>query len=101
MVARPAGRVGGLFVDQQVMVRGAWPSVATVLQPVQQQLQGEVVERAAASGDGQPAVAKGDVVEREGDDLGSPGCTRSFRARVILSIRRRACSAGAWIPASP
>ncbi|MFI2765031.1 hypothetical protein ACH5A3_40395 [Streptomyces echinatus] len=73
VVAGAAGGVDGLVVDQQVEVRGVRPPAAPVLQPVQQQLQGEVVERADASGDGQPAVAEVDVVEHEGGDLGDPG----------------------------
>lgn len=73
MVAGAAGFGGGLVVDQQVEVRGVRPPVSPVLRPVQQQLQGEVVERAYASGDGQPAVAEVDVVEHERGDLGGPG----------------------------
>ncbi|MFJ5590088.1 hypothetical protein ACIQCG_10040 [Streptomyces noursei] len=42
-------------------------------QRVRQELQGEVVERAGTSGDGQPAVAEIDVIEHEGADPGGPG----------------------------
>ncbi|MFI5828549.1 hypothetical protein ACIA6C_15020 [Streptomyces sp. NPDC051578] len=68
-----AGRVGGLVVDQQVKVRGVRPPASPVVQPVRQELQGEVVERPGGSGDGQPAVAEIDVVEHAGGDLGDPG----------------------------
>ncbi|MEE6266376.1 hypothetical protein V2E29_12080 [Streptomyces diastatochromogenes] len=42
-------------------------------EPVRQELQGEVVERAGTSGDGQPAVTEIDVIEHEGADPGGPG----------------------------
>ncbi|MCZ0976022.1 hypothetical protein O1L55_41635 [Streptomyces albulus] len=42
-------------------------------EPVRQESQGEVVERAGTSGDGQPAVAEIDVIEHEGADPGGPG----------------------------
>ncbi|MDH6624593.1 hypothetical protein M2271_002397 [Streptomyces sp. LBL] len=43
-----------------------------MLQPVRQQLQREVVERASSSGDGRPAGADVDIVEHAGQlgDLG-------------------------------
>lgn len=52
-VVGPVGRVSGLVVDQQVEVRGARPPAPPVVQPVRQEVQGEVVERPGASGDGQ------------------------------------------------
>jgi hypothetical protein len=61
------------LLTSRVEVRGARPPAPQVVQPVRQELQGEVVERAGASGDGQPAVAEIDVVEHEGGDLGDPG----------------------------
>ncbi|MFB6566129.1 hypothetical protein [Streptomyces noursei] len=42
-------------------------------EPVRQELQGEVVERAGTSGDGQPAVTEIDVIEHEGADPDGPG----------------------------
>jgi hypothetical protein len=44
-----------------------------VFQTVQQQFQGEVIERACSSGDRQPTVADVEVVEQEGAYLGAPG----------------------------
>ncbi|GGR09042.1 hypothetical protein GCM10010280_66080 [Streptomyces pilosus] len=54
-------------------IRGARPTVAPVVQPVRQELQSEVVERPAASRDGQSAVAEIDVVEHESGDLDDLG----------------------------
>ncbi|MER6860070.1 hypothetical protein [Streptomyces pilosus] len=44
-----------------------------MVQPVRQELQSEVVERPAASRDGQSAVAEIDVVEHESGDLDDLG----------------------------
>jgi len=73
VVAGATGLGGGLVVDQQVEVRSVRPPAPPVLQPVQQQFHGEVVERADAAGDGQPTVADVEVVEHEGAYLGDPG----------------------------
>lgn len=66
---------------------------------IRQKLQGGVVERPGASGDGQPAVAEVDVIEHEGGDLGDPGEWTAARARtsraagvVAARTERSTCS---------
>jgi hypothetical protein len=58
-----SGFQGGESVDEQVRVRGARPLVAADVQPVEDGVTGEVVERADTSGDDESAVAEVDVVE--------------------------------------
>jgi hypothetical protein len=68
---RPGGH-GGLLIDDQVRVGGAGPAQVAVLEPVQQQGPGQVVERAASAGEGQSPVAEVDVLEMElADGLGA------------------------------
>ena len=70
---RPGGH-GGLLVDDQVRVGGAGPAAGPVLEPGQQQVAGQVIERAGPAGDGQPPVAEVDVVEvKFADGLGPGG----------------------------
>jgi hypothetical protein len=69
---RPGGH-GGLLVDDQVRVGGAGPSAVAVLEPGQQQVAGQVIERAGPAGDGQAPVAEVDVVEVEFPDGLGPG----------------------------
>src|SRR6266566_3068145 len=69
---RPGGH-GGLLVDDQVGVGGARPAAAAVLQPGQQQVPGEVIERAGPARNDQPLVAEVDVVEVEFADGLGPG----------------------------
>jgi hypothetical protein len=57
VVAGPAGLCDGLVVDQEMENRGVQQPASPVLQPVQQQFHGEVIERAEACGDGQPSLA--------------------------------------------
>ena len=64
------GAVGAVLVDQQVRVGGAGPAGGPVGEPLEQDLAGEVVERAGPAGDGDPPVAEVDVVEA--DLRGSP-----------------------------
>lgn len=64
----------GVPGDDQVWVGGVRPAVASVVQPVEDDLVGEVVERADVPGDAQAAVAEVDVVEAElADGLGPGG----------------------------
>jgi hypothetical protein len=44
VLADGPGGHGGLLVDDQVRVGGAWPPVAAVLQPGQQEVAGQVIE---------------------------------------------------------
>jgi hypothetical protein len=46
---------------------------AAVGEPVEQYVRGQVVERAAVAGDGDPAAGEVDIVEVQGADLSRPG----------------------------
>ena len=69
---RPGGH-GGLLVDDQVRVGGAGPAAAAVLQPGQEQVAGQVIERAGLARDDQPPVAEVGVVEMQLPDGLGPG----------------------------
>jgi hypothetical protein len=62
-----------VLVDEQVRVGGVRPAGAPVAEPVEQDLAGELVDRADSSGDDEPAVAQVDVVELGGADGAGAG----------------------------
>src|SRR6266702_1054221 len=69
---RPGGH-GGLLVDDQVGVGGAGPAVAAVLEPGQEQVSGQVIERSGVAGEGERPVAGVGVIEvqlRDGPGAG-------------------------------
>ena len=55
-------------------VGGAWPAAAAVGEPGQEQVAGEVIERAGLAGDDQPPVSDVDVGEVKFPDGLGPGC---------------------------
>lgn len=57
-----------LAVDDHVGVGGGWPLDASVVQPLDQGLVGEFVERAGPAGDSQTTVAKVEVGQAQGTD---------------------------------
>ena len=63
VLADGAGGHGGLLVEDQVRVGGAGPPVGAVLEPGEQEVAGQVVERTGPAGDDQSPVAENDVVE--------------------------------------
>src|SRR6266851_4304405 len=73
VLADGPGGHGGLLVDDQVRVGGARPPVAAVLEPGQEQVAGQVIERAGPAGDGQLPVAEVDVAGVQFPDGLGPG----------------------------
>ncbi|HLM87986.1 MAG TPA: hypothetical protein VK284_02990 [Streptosporangiaceae bacterium] len=66
-----------MLVDEQVRVGGVRPPGAPVAEPVEQDLAGELVDRADPPGDDEPAVAQVDVVEPgSADGAGAGGVDR-------------------------
>lgn len=104
-----AGCHDGLLIDQQVLVGGTGPAVAPVVEPVQDDLPGEFVQRTRAAGDGESAIAQVDVVELkfgvrfgsggvdggQGDDKPVEGCADALRDYGdLLSIEGKGELAG-------
>lgn len=62
-----------LLVDEQVRVGGVRPAGVPVVEPVEQDLVGKLVDRADPSGDDEPAVAQVEVIELGGRRAGIRG----------------------------
>ena len=73
VLADGPGGHGGLLVDDQVRVGGAGPAAAAVGQPGQEQVPGQVVERAGRARDDQPPAAQVGVAEVKLPDGPGPG----------------------------
>ena len=59
------GPVGAHLVDQQVRVGRGGPAGAPVVEPLEQDLAGQVIERAGPAADDDPPVAQVDVIEAD------------------------------------
>jgi hypothetical protein len=59
------GAVGAVLVDQQVRVGRGGPAGAPVGEPLEQDLAGELIERAGPAADDDPPVAQVDGIEEE------------------------------------
>ncbi|WP_406081478.1 hypothetical protein [Micromonospora sp. NBC_00858] len=64
----------GLLVDQEVWIRGAWPAAVPVIQPLAQELVGEVVQWPDPAGDDDAPVAEVDVIKAQRADLTGARC---------------------------
>jgi hypothetical protein len=97
---RHPGLKRGLLAEDDMRVGGVRPARAPVAEPVEQDLPGEVVERANAAADGEPPVTELNVVEAQfADGLGAgrvnrcknegqPGCGRGRGRHAVADLFR-------------
>src|ERR1035441_3199693 len=73
VLADGPGGHGGLLAEDEVRPGGAWPPVAAVLEPGEEQVPGQVIQRAGLAADDQPPAAGIDVGQVELADCPGPG----------------------------
>ncbi len=73
VLADGPGGHGGLLAEDEVRPGGAWPPVAAVLEPGEEQVPGQVIQRAGLAADDQPPAAGIDVGQVELADGLGPG----------------------------